>query len=613
MDMEHGNPVKTDKPRYNLFQNSAFMIALAWNQRKSVLWLVLLTAVLAVLTSLVGLLITPTILGAIETSAPLSRLITLILSFVGALMIVNAASAYIRTNTMFGRVEIRTTLVSMIHKKFMTTSYPNTESQDLQKKLDKAHSTVNSNDSPGEAIWTTMMEIVRDALGFFIYLALLTSMDPVLLLVVIMTTACGFFVTVRINGWGFRHRDEEAEITHRMNHITQKAGDYTLAKDVRVFGMRPWLEDVYRRALTLYQSFLARREGVYLWADIVDLFLAFLRNGIAYAYLIGMVLGGELSAAQFLLYFSAIGGFTAWMTGILSGFSKLHRQSLELSTTRELLEYPEPFLFEDGEPLQPDPSLPYQLELRNVTFRYPGADADTLKGINLTITPGEKLAIVGLNGAGKTTLVKLLCGFYDPTEGEVLLNGVNIKTYNRRDYYRHFSAVFQEFSLLAGSVAENIAQAYEDIDVARVRACAEQAGLSAKADSLPEGLDTHLGKEVYEDGVELSGGELQRLALARALYKDAPIIVLDEPTAALDPIAESDVYNRYNELTGGRTSVYISHRLASTRFCDRILLIDGNVIAEEGNHNSLIAQNGKYAGLFDIQSRYYQEGAMENE
>ena len=222
--------------------------------------------------------------------------------------------------------------------------------------------------------------------------------------------------------------------------------------------------------------------------------------------------------------------------------------------------------------------------------------------------PGEKLAVVGLNGAGKTTLVKLLCGLLDPTEGTVFLNDVDVKTFDRDAYYTLFSAVFQEYALLSTTVAENVAQADEKIDEARVWDCLEKAGLSQAIRALPQGIHTHVGREVYLDGVLFSGGQTQRLMLARALYKNGPILMLDEPTAALDPIAEDDIYQKYSAMTQGKTSVFISHRLASTRFCDRILFLDHGQIAEEGTHEALLAKNGGYAALFEVQSRYYQEG-----
>ena len=340
---------------------------------------------------------------------------------------------------------------------------------------------------------------------------------------------------------------------------------------------------------------------------IADLILTFARNGIAYAYLLHLVLSNGLSASEFLLYFSAVGGFASWVSGILGDLSTLYHQSLDISTVRECIEYPEPFDLNGGDPLTPDNKTDYEIQLVNVSFRYPGSERYALENINLTLHPGEKLAVVGLNGAGKTTLVKLLCGFYDPTEGQILLNGKDIKAYNRRDYYKMFSAVFQNFSLLAATVAANIAQTEDNIDLQKVKSCAKQAGLLTKLESLPDGFQTYLNRNVYENAIMLSGGETQRLMLARALYKDAPFIVLDEPTAALDPIAEAELYQKYSEMTLGRSSVYISHRLASTRFCDRIIFIENNHIVEEGTHEQLLAHGGRYAALFEVQSKYYKD------
>lgn len=314
-----------------------------------------------------------------------------------------------------------------------------------------------------------------------------------------------------------------------------------------------------------------------------------------------------------MLFFGAVGGFTAWVSGILGGFNTLHKQSLDISSVRECLEFPEPFKFEDGEPIKTEENRLYEIRLENVSYRYPGADKDTLTNVNLTLHPGEKLAVVGLNGAGKTTLIKLICGFLDPTEGRILLDGKDIRDYNRRDYYKMFSAVFQEFSLLAGTIATNVAQDSEGFDMERVKDCVEKAGLRKKIESLKDGYDTYLNREVFEDAMLLSGGETQRLMLARALYKNAPFIVLDEPTAALDPIAESEMYQKYNEMTSGKSSIYISHRLASTRFCDRIIMIADGRIGEEGTHEELLKAGGKYAELYEVQSKYYKEGEEENE
>ncbi len=595
---------KKEKPIYNMWQNTGWMIRNAWNTRKSVLFLCIAVAVGGLATSLTELFVAPVILKKVETSAPFSELLWTIVGFALLLMFLAAFNTYLGANTLFGRIEVRSGIIGMIARKYDITSYPNVEDPAVLKKYGKAQDTVSNNRSATEAIWTTVTDLLKNIAGFVIYLLLLSSLKPVLLLVVLATTVMSFFISKRIHEWGYRHRDEESAYLKKINYIRDRAADRKLGKDIRIFHLRPWLEDVWTSTVRLYDDYVARREKIYLWADVADVVLSFLRNGIAYFYLIALALQDGLPASQFLLYFSAVSGFTAWVTGILSGFSTLHTQSLDLSVLREFLDVPELFKFEDGEPLKAE-KIPYEIQLKSVRFRYPGADKDTLHDLNLTIHAGEKLAVVGLNGAGKTTLVKLICGFYDPTEGEVLLNGVDIRRYNRRDYYRLFTAVFQQFSVLETTLAENVAQTVEGIDMQRVRDCVEKAGLAQNVATLPQGYDTHIGRAVFEDGVELSGGETQRLMLARALYKGAPIMVLDEPTAALDPIAENDIYLKYHAMTAGCTSVYISHRLASTRFCDRIILLADGKIAEEGTHGSLMKQGGKYAKLFAIQSRYY--------
>ena len=595
------------KPAHSLGQNIAYMVTLAWRQRRSVILLALAMAAASILLSLTQLFIVPSILGAVEAKVSIAELTAIILLFTGALILLSAAGSYLSSCSQFGRIEVRLIIGSMIQNKALTMSYPDIEDQNVRKKMDKASMLVTSNTAATEAIWTTLMNLLKNVVEFIVYLSLLTTLNPFMIIAVLVTTIVSFSVSNYLNGWGYRHRDEESEYSRRMNYLSEKSKDYTLAKDVRIFGMSDWIEDVYNSTLRLYRSFAVCGERVYIWGNILDAVLTFMRNGIVYFFLIGAVLKGEVSAAQFVLYFNTVNVFTSGIGKIMTDLAALRKQSLDICAVREFLDYPETFKMEEGIPITPNLNIPYQIKLQDVSFRYPEAEKNTLSHINLTIRPGEKLAIVGSNGAGKTTLIKLICGFLDPTEGKVLLNDTDIRTYNRRDYYRLFSAVFQDFSVLDVTIAENIAQTDENINMELMKRCIDQARLTERIDRLPNGVETHIGK-VFEDGVNLSGGELQRLMLARALYKNAPIIVLDEPTSALDPIAESEIYNKYSELTDGRLAIYISHRLASTRFCDRIILIAEGGIDEEGTHDELIARNGHYADLFEIQSRYYREG-----
>ena len=605
---------KAPKPKYNMAQNSWFMIKLAWTSgEKKVIVLSLLSALFAVALNLINLYVSPTILSVVERQASVTELIVTIVVFVAALMLVSAASSYVNTNTLYGRISVRCEIINLLNRKMATTSYQNISDERFKTLKIKVQETIGSNRAATEAVWTTLTDLTTNIVGFAFYVVLMSSIQPLLLLAILATTVVSYFVSNRLSEWGYKHREEESEYSTQIYYLDRRSSDLTVAKDIRIFGLRSWLDDLYAKSMAAYTAFKRKEQGVYIWASVTDLVLTFLRNAIAYAYLIGLVIGNGLSVSEFLLFFGAVGGFTAWVSGILGGFNTLHKQSLDISSVRECLEFPEPFKFEDGEPIKTEENRLYEIRLENVSYRYPGADKDTLTNVDLTLHPGEKLAVVGLNGAGKTTLIKLICGFLDPTEGRILLDGKDIRDYNRRDYYKMFSAVFQEFSLLAGTIATNVAQDSEGFDMERVKDCVEKAGLRKKIESLKDGYDTYLNREVFEDAMLLSGGETQRLMLARALYKNAPFIVLDEPTAALDPIAESEMYQKYNEMTSGKSSIYISHRLASTRFCDRIIMIADGRIGEEGTHEELLKAGGKYAELYEVQSKYYKEGEEENE
>lgn len=320
--------------------------------------------------------------------------------------------------------------------------------------------------------------------------------------------------------------------------------------------------------------------------------------------LIFCVVGQNMSIGDFTLYLGLSGTFSATLTEFLNSLGGFRKTSMETDDFRSFLDTAEKY--ETGLPL-PEGRLTF--EFRHVSYRYKGAEDYALKDLNLTLEAGRRLAIVGMNGAGKTTLIKLLLRLYDPTEGEILLNGTDIRKFRRSDYYRLFSPVFQDVKLFAFPMSENVSMLPpENTDRNLAQKCLERSGLGEKLKSLPDGVDTQLLKVLYDDGVDLSGGEKQKLALARALYKNAPVVVLDEPTAALDPLAEYELYRSFDGMIQDKSAVYISHRLSSTRFCDKVAMFIGGELVEYGTHEELLAKGGEYAKMFEIQAQYYKEG-----
>lgn len=596
--------------RYTMLQNARYMVRLAWRERKSVLWLCLALAGLHVAISLAELFLAPLALGKVEAAAPLPELFGTIAAMAGTLALLRAVRAYIDQNTLFGRVQLRTSLNLQVITKAVSTSYPNSSDLSLLQEKERADRALDSNSSAGEAVWRVMTEIFQNLLGFGIYLALFLSLDPVLILLAVATAALSYVCSLRTNKWSYDHRQEGAALGQKMSYIRQTAGDRGALKDIQIFGMSSWLRQVHDAVLKLFRAFQLREQRVRLLGDLAEVALTFLRNGAAYGYLLALALGEGLSVSEFLLYFTAVGNFTTWVTGILKGFGELHQFSLELSSVRSYIEAPEPFRMEGGKAIEPDTSLPYTLELRDVSFRYPNTETWALRHVNMKFQVGSRLAVVGKNGSGKTTFIKLLCRLYDPTQGEILLNGIDIHKYSYRQYIDLFSVVFQDFQLLAFPLGQNVAAAVE-VDKGRAARCLEMAGFGKRLAALPQGLETPLYKEFDESGVQVSGGEAQKIALARALYKDAPFVVLDEPTAALDPVAEMEVYENFDKIVGDKTAVYISHRLSSCRFCDDIAVFDHGHIVQQGSHDALVEAPGKYQELWHAQAQYYAKQEKE--
>ncbi|HEX2937746.1 MAG TPA: ABC transporter ATP-binding protein, partial [Ruminiclostridium sp.] len=395
-------------------------------------------------------------------------------------------------------------------------------------------------------------------------------------------------------------------IDRKKEYLETSSRDLAPAKDIRLYNMSGWFQMVFADVLHQRMDWQRKEEKYGLGIDILSLFLSLLREGIAFGLLVYLMYQKQMPVADYVLYFGLIGGFSTWFDGIVNNFYWFDRINTGFNEMREFLDHQNKNNTGAGAPV---PNNSFSIEFKNVSYIFSGTDKEIISDLSFKIRKGEKLAIVGLNGAGKTTIVKLICGLYRPVKGVILADGKPVDGYNIDEYYSLFSAVFQDISILPMTVGQNIAATPDDVDGVRLGNALELSGFGEKVKDLPNGKDTYLVRGLYPDAVDLSGGETQRLALARALYKNGRFLILDEPTAALDPIAESCIYQEYNDMAKGKTSVFISHRLASTRFCDRILFIENGRIVEEGTHEQLMKTRGKYFQLYDIQSHYYKEEA----
>jgi len=345
------------------------------------------------------------------------------------------------------------------------------------------------------------------------------------------------------------------------------------------------------------------RGRIGLWAGLSEgISAVFL--GLAYVFVCLKAWAGAFGVGSVAQYVTAITSLSANLGKLISTWGEMRTNVMMLRTTYEFLDIPNE-MYQGSLTTEKRSDRQYEIEFRDVSFKYPGAEDYALRHVSMKFKVGERLAVVGQNGSGKTTFIKLLCRLYDPTEGVILLNGIDIRKYSYEEYIALFSVVFQDFQLMSFSLGENVAAAVE-YDAGRVLDCLDKAGFSERLKTLPNGLETMLNKDFDEQGVQVSGGEAQKIALARALYKDAPFVILDEPTAALDPIAEMEVYTKFDEICGDKTAVYISHRLSSCRFCDQIAVFDAGSIVQFGTHVALVTDaDGKYAALWNAQAQYY--------
>ncbi|MBE5962602.1 MAG: ABC transporter ATP-binding protein [Lachnospiraceae bacterium] len=504
-------------------------------------------------------------------------------------------------------VKIRFHMMNEKNQKVMHILYYHLEDPNVLDCYQKAENACNNNNEGIEGMMRQIMDLFQSFAVVLVGLFILGTMNPFIMILMVVISTLNFFISNKTNAESKKTVwDPLAPWWRKRNYMQNITTDFKAAKDIRMFGLRKWLIEKYRKLNETRLDAQKRNAKLWLRASLAAGILAILSRIIVIGWLIYATVMRGLTIGNFTLYFVSAQTFYEYISKLLNCISNLLARSREVDDFRSFME------FDGGDRdtlgLDVPKDTTYEFTFHNVSFHYPKAEKYALRHLNLTLKAGERLAVVGLNGAGKSTFIKLLLRLYEPSEGEILLNGVNIQKYNRDSYYRVFAPVFQNVELFAFPLAQNVSmQALDQTDKKKAEQCLLDAGFGERLRALPHGVDTQILKVIDDDGVDLSGGEKQKLALARALYKDAPVVVLDEPTAALDALAEAKLYADFDKLIGGKTAVYISHRLSSTQFCHHVAMFVDGEMKEYGTHKSLMELGGAYANMFHVQAQYYVE------
>lgn len=594
---------------YGVVSNCIYILKRFKKYRPSLIFFIITGAAAAASMSYIWSFIGKLVIDMIQASTgggDIMPLVKLVAATTAAELFIMWLNTISTVKTGLGFTYVRLMIIKERIAKTLDMDYEALETPEMLDRLQKAKRATAGDWQGVQGMMTYMQVLFTQIISIIIAIIIMTSFDPLIILVIAVLSYIQFLYFEHI-----RKKDKkemwDAMMPHwrKLEYMENVTTDFSYAKDIRLFGMRKFLakkqKDVYDEELRHW----TRSRQYWIYNSIFSHSISLVRQLIITGWLVYSVIAKDLSIGNFTLYLASAGAFSNAINEVLSALSALRERSAHTDDYRSFMDIPG----DSGKDTIPVPKADkYVFTFENVSFKYKGQEKYALKNLNITIAAGEKLAVVGLNGAGKSTFIKLLLRLYDVTEGRILMNGTDIRRFDRAEYYRLFSPAFQDVTVFAFPMAENVSMNPPDeTDKNKAEKCVREAGLGDKMDKLEKGIDTELLKMLYDDGVDLSGGEKQKLALARALYKGSDVIVLDEPTAALDALAEYRLYKSFNGLVGNRTAVYISHRLSSTRFCDRVAMFKDGEMTETGTHEELMAKNGDYAEMFRVQAQYYVE------
>ncbi|BCN31375.1 ABC transporter ATP-binding protein [Anaeromicropila herbilytica] len=634
-----------NKKNYGMLTNMIYVMKGTFKYQKPLIPFLFFDAVVQTAMAFIWLVIPKLVIDQIMGNGSISSLLKVVLIASVIELFFLAFHQYVQTQMWWRFIYARMEFIMQRMRKALTMNYEKLENPKALDYMGKAERATGGNMNGIEGMMHSANDLFISVAKIITSAAVMFTLNPAMIILMILLSLV-HYILIDVT----KRRDKElcwdklAPDFRKIYYLDQTTKNFEYAKDIRLFGMKDWLlgkqTEIHKKA----HAKIVASKNRWLKCGILNQILGAIQDGILYAWLIYAVLYQGLTIANFTLYLGTVITFIKTLSQVLDNIAETRKQSLEVNDYRTFLELEEDAMEDNRTVYDREANkvkacntssdndrqrektkdkktnskvntyrkLPmtdrYEFTFEHVSFQYLGQENYALNDVDLTLKSGKKLAVVGLNGAGKTTFIKLLCRLYEPTTGRILLNGVDIREYDRKEYYTIFAPVFQNVECFAFPIAENVSMKSPALtDCTKAEKTLILAGLEEKISSLEKGVKTELLKVLHDDGIDLSGGEKQKLALARALYKDAKVVVLDEPTAALDALAEYKQYMDFDKLIGGKTAVYISHRLSSTRFCDAIAMFADGKIVEYGTHEELLKSNGAYANMYEVQAQYYQE------
>ncbi len=585
----------------NILSNIRFMFRRSWTLARGTWFFSLISFAVNTIQPFTLLIMPKYILDELAGERRIDMTLWYVALYAGVIVFFNLLNTVLAHFFTVKRMKIAHSIDMENQRKWLDMDYGNLENGQVRELAFRCTGQVD----PQSFFDSTVLGFIQNAIQLAGYTYIIASLHPIMIAFILAVIGVNTLIGKKLNKIGYEFQPILSRLSRRYSYICNNMTNFTVAKEVRINGASTGLRKKYRNETAEFIRETKYQQNITLPWQIVTMIVELLQTVVIYGYCAYLAIVGEITVGSFTVFLGAVTAFTGSFSGFIGRFPALTLLSKYIDDYREFERLAAHAGAEREVISGENPTNgKYDIEFVDVSFKYPNTDRYVLKHVNIKIKAGERLSVVGYNGAGKSTFIKLICRLYEPTEGQILVGGVDISTISLHDYREMLSVVFQDYSLFAMTIRDNIVLNRE-YDSERLDRAIENSGLRDKVDMLENDVDTLLFRIFEDEGTNFSGGEMQKLACARAYYKDAPIVILDEPTASLDPIAETKLYERFQSIIGKKTSIYISHRLASVKFCDMIACFADGELVEHGTHRELMKIDGVYAEMFRKQAHYY--------